>query len=86
MNELERTDKYTVKEMDNEEVFEPLFVHSETKNVDIGLLYETPLQTFEMDEIPELKQSIQVYGLLTPLTVCMDENGRYEVLSGNQRA
>ena len=69
MNELERTDKYTVKEMDNEEVFEPLFVHSETKNVDIGLLYETPLQTFEMDEIPELKQSIQVYGLLTPLTV-----------------
>lgn len=65
MNELERTDKYTVKEMDNEEVFEPLFVHSETKNVDIGLLYETPLQTFEMDEIPELKQSIQVYGLLT---------------------
>lgn len=48
MNELERTDKYTVKEMDNEEVFEPLFVHSETKNVDIGLLYETPLQTFEM--------------------------------------
>ncbi len=41
MNELERTDKYTVKEMDNEEVFEPLFVHSETKNVDIGLLYET---------------------------------------------
>ena len=85
MNELERTDKYTVKEMDNEEVFEPLFVHSETKNVDIGLLYETPLQTFEMDEIPELKQSIQVYGLLTPLTVCMDENGRYEVLSGNRR-
>ena len=57
MNELERTDKYTVKEMDNEEVFEPLFVHSETKNVDIGLLYETPLQTFEMDEIPELSHA-----------------------------
>lgn len=79
MVELER------KEMDNKEMLEPLFVHSEIKDVDIDLLYETPLQTFEMDEIPELKQSIQVYGLLTPLTVCMDEHGKYEVLSGNRR-
>ena len=64
---------------------EPLFTKTEIKGVDINLLYETPLQSFEMDEIPELKQSIRLYGLLTPLTVCMDDGGKCEVLSGNRR-
>ena len=68
-----------------EEAMEPLFTKTEIKGVDINLLYETPLQSFEMDEIPELKQSIRLYGLLTPLTVCMDDGGKCEVLSGNRR-
>ena len=80
MSELERTAMNLT-----EEAMEPLFTKTEIKGVDINLLYETPLQSFEMDEIPELKQSIRLYGLLTPLTVCMDDGGKCEVLSGNRR-
>lgn len=80
MSELERTAMNRT-----EEAMEPLFTKTEIKGVDINLLYETPLQSFEMDEIPELKQSIRLYGLLTPLTVCMDDGGKCEVLSGNRR-
>lgn len=80
MSELERTAMNRT-----EEAMEPLFTKTEIKGVDINLLYETPLQSFEMDEIPELKQSIRLYGLLTPLTVCMDDDGKCEVLSGNRR-
>lgn len=63
-----------------------LFERSEMRNVPIGQLKESSLNTFGMTEITEMKQSILTYGLLTPLTVWKDTSSdTYEVLSGNRR-
>lgn len=67
MSELERTAMNRT-----EEAMEPLFTKTEIKGVDINLLYETPLQSFEMDEIPELKQSIRL-----PFVWMMMENAKF---------
>ena len=44
-----------------------------------------PFQVKEDAEMQKLIASIQNEGVLTPLTVCQKENGRYELISGHRR-
>lgn len=49
-------------------------------------LHQSPLNTYQIVEIDDLKQSLRTYGLLTALSVIgpMDD-GTYSILSGNRR-
>lgn len=54
--------------------------------IDINLLYPSPLNSFDVEDISDLVNSIKTCGLLTPLTVIgPNEDGRYEILSGERR-
>jgi len=58
------------------------------KELDISLLdyYENqPFREYKEDEIKDLKESIERVGLINPIVVRQKDNGRYEILSGNNR-
>lgn len=46
---------------------------------------EHPFQVKDDEEMRKLIASINREGVLTPLTVCLKENGRYELISGHRR-
>lgn len=58
----------------------------ELKVININDLLSTPKNNYELVDIPELAGNIKSVGLLTPLSVIgPNENGKYEILSGNRR-
>ncbi len=69
---------------------ERLINHNDTQvdqvKINIDLLYPSPLNSFEVDDINELAENIRYFGLLSPLSVAgPDENGKYEILAGERR-
>lgn len=59
-----------------------------TKQTPIAIdkLRNSPLNSYSMDDMPELVGSIKSCGLIEPLSIIgPDEDGYYEVLSGNRR-
>ena len=53
--------------------------------VNINELEESPLNHYELTDIEDLKTSIQVGGLETPLTVLKIGKKKYEIISGHRR-
>lgn len=69
---------------------ERLINHNDTQvdqvKINIDLLYPSPLNSFEVDDINDLAENIRYFGLLSPLSVAgPDENGKYEILAGERR-
>lgn len=56
------------------------------ESIDITKLMPSPLNSYETDDIEDLRGNIQSCGLITPLTVIgPTENGMYQILSGEKR-
>ena len=58
------------------------------EEVDITLIDPNPKQprsTFSEDALEELADSIKVLGVIQPITVNAEENGRYTIISGERR-
>lgn len=63
-----------------------LISKQEQVSIAIDKLKASPLNSYEMTDIDDLKMDIMTYGLLVPLTVCgPNEDGMYEILSGHRR-
>lgn len=70
------------------EVFELESIVGEGVFSELGLsdLKPSPFNSFKVEDIDEMKSSIQSAGLLTPLSVTgPDAEGKYEILSGERR-
>ncbi len=60
-----------------------------TTEVDISQLVpfsNHPFKLYEGQRLNDMVESIKEYGVITPLIVRPKENGKYEILSGHNRA
>lgn len=65
---------------------ESIIESGEFKEIALEELKPSPFNSFEMNDIDEMKSSIMSAGLLTPLSVIgPDKSGVYEILSGERR-
>ena len=58
------------------------------RSVPLGLIDDFPEHPFKVkddEETEKLKDSISLYGVLTPVVARRCENGRYELISGHRR-
>ena len=58
------------------------------QNISISELHDFPDHPFEVrddDSMKEITESTQEYGILTPITVRIREEGGYEIISGHRR-
>lgn len=54
--------------------------------LELKKLKRNPLNTYEMQELDDLKSSIMTYGLITPISVIgPDEDGTYMLIAGERR-
>lgn len=64
-------------------------IESDNKDLvqlNVDLLKPSPLNSYEVEDLSDLVNSIRYYGVITPLTVVgPDGEGKYEILSGERR-
>lgn len=69
-----------------EEVFSSIVSNGKQMSIPFELLDPSPFNTFEVQDVEELVDSIRIYGLLTPLSVIGPlDNGHYSILCGERR-
>jgi ParB family chromosome partitioning protein len=86
-------DKYLVKKFqDKEQVDNNVVVkNDENKIIELGLdkliefRKQQPFSMYNESKKEEMKESIEKFGILTPIIVRPIENGKYEIISGHNR-
>lgn len=68
------------------DIFERIVSNGKQISVSVDNLAPSPYNTYDVEDVADLKNSIYLHGLITPLTVIgPDEDGKYTILSGERR-
>lgn len=68
------------------DVFEKIASNGKQISVPVDDLVPSPYNTYDVEDVSDLKNSIYLRGLITPLTVIgPDKDGKYTILSGERR-